>query len=387
MIDVIPRQEILTRNELEILAETTEKFCISIYMPTSWIGADMQQNHIRFKNLLRSAQDQLEDNGMRAQDVQEMLAPGYALQKNSPFWREQNTGLATFISKNLFRYYRLPLELPEVISVKDRFHLQPLLPLFSSSGRYYLLSVSKKAVHFYQGMRNCIIELEPKNLPKKLDDTIKFDVTERQNRNRPGARAGATSLFHGHGSWQDETKDQVVRYLNDIDRSIQTFLKEEQAPIVFAGVDYIFAYYRDLTSNPNLLSEAIIGNPDAQRPDELSKAAWDIVQPYYHKTLDAALAQYRQSAGTGLTSTDLKEIVPACYQGRTGILFAASGQRKWGTFVPESNEITLHQREEKGSEDLCDLAAIYTFLNKGVVYELQPQEMPDRALVAAIFRY
>jgi hypothetical protein len=111
------------------------------------------------------------------------------------------------------------------------------------------------------------------------------------------------------------------------------------------------------------------------------------VQPYYHKTLDAALAQYRQSAGTGLTSTDLKEIVPACYQGRTGILFAASGQRKWGTFVPESNEITLHQREEKGSEDLCDLAAIYTFLNKGVVYELQPQEMPDRALVAAIFRY
>jgi len=387
MFETLPRQEILTRDELAELAQMQGGPCISIYMPTSWIGADMQQNQIRFKNLLKVSSEKLSDYGIRGQDIEEMLTPGVGLQKNSPFWRQQNTGLVCFIAKNFFRFYRLPLELPELVSVRDRFHLQPILPLFSRSGRYYLLSISKKAVHLYQGMRNCMIEVEPRNLPKSLDDTVKFDVPDRQVRNRPGTRKGTTTLFHGHGAWQDESKDQVIRYVNDIDRSIQSFLKEDQAPLVFAGVDYMFAYFRELTSHPNLLEEAVIGNPEALRPDELCKAAWEIVEPYYRIIQERDLAQYRQSAGTGLTSTALNEIVPACYHGRTGVLFAGAKQMQWGFFRSETNEVVLLERQEPGSEDLCDMAAIHTFLNKGVVHEIQPQDVPERAKLAALFRY
>jgi hypothetical protein len=387
MFEALPRQEILNRNEMVILADKRNGPCVSAYMPTSWIGADTQQNQIRYKNLLRTASERLSETGIRGQDIEEMLAPGLNLQKNSPFWRQQNTGLASFMSRDFFRYYRLPLELPELVSVRDRFHLQPLLPLFSRSGRYFVLSVSKKAVHFYQGMRNCLIEVEPKNMPKKLEDTVKFDVPIRQHRNRPGTRTGGTTLFHGHGVWQDETKDNVIRYLNDIDRSIQAFMKEEQAPIILAGVDYINAYYRELNSYPNLLDRAIIGNPDALRPDELAKAAWEIAEPYYLKAREEDMAQYRQSVGTGLASTNVEDIIPACSHGRTGVLFAAANRHIWGRFNPEKNELTLHETEQPDSEDLCDFAAIQTFLNKGIVHELPLTEMPDRAYLAALFRY
>ncbi len=387
MFEALPRQEILTRNEFMALAEKRGGPCVSAYMPTSWIGADMQQNQIRFKNLLRIASDKLAESGKRGQEIDDMLAPGFLLQKNSPFWRQQNTGLACFIAQDYFRYYRLPLELAESVSVRDRFHLQPLLPLFSRSGRFYLLSISKKAVHLYQGMRTCMIEVEPKNVPKNLDDTVKFDVPDRQVRNRPGSRKGTTTLFHGHGAWQDETKDQVLRYLNDIDRGIQAFMKEEQAPLVFAGVDYMLAFYREITAYPNLLEKAVIGNPEALRPDELCKAAWEIVEPYYRETQEKDLAQYRQSAGTGLTSTSLNDIVPASYDGRTGILFSAANRTQWGVYRSETNEVVLLDKQEPGSEDLCDVAAINTFLNKGIVHEMPFQEMPDRALLAAVFRY
>ena len=387
MTEALPRQEILNRNELTVLAKRRNGPCISVYMPTSWVGADMQQNQIRFKNLMRQAADRLTGFGIRGQDIEEMLAPALGLQKNSPFWRQQNTGFALFSGKDFFRYYRLPLEFPEMVSVKDRFHLKPLLPLFSQSGWYYVLSISKKAIHFYQGLRNCMIEVEPRDMPRKLEDITKYDVTDRQHRSLPGSRTGATGLFHGHGSWQDESKDQVVRYLMEIERSIQAFMKEEQAPILLAGVDYIHGFYRDINSYPNLLQEAIVGNPDALRPEDICKEAWKIVQSYYRRAQNEAVDQYRQSAGTGLASASIEDIVPASYHGRTGVLFVSINKRQWGVFNPESNAVTLHMREEQGSEDLFDFSAINTFLNKGVVYELAPQEMPNGTTMAALFRY
>ena len=359
--------------------------CLDLYADIL-LGAEMQQNQIRFKNLLRSAGERLIESGMRPQDVEDMLAPAYALQKNSPFWRQQNNGLATFISTDFFRYYRLPLVVHELISVSDRFRLHPLFLLLNGGGQYYILAVSKKSVRFYQAMRDDIIETELKGIPRKLDDTVKFDIPERHLRTRPRAVKG-TSSFHGHGEWLDESKDQVIRFLHEIDRGLLAFLKDEQAPLVFAGVDYLFSFYREITSLPNLLEKNISGNPDGLRLDELGKQSWVIAQAFYKKTQDEALAQYWQSVGTGFASTNIAEIIPAAYNGRMGILFSAAGCRQWGKFRPEGNEVILLGKEESRSEDLCDFAAMHTFLNKGLVYEMQPQEMPEGAIMAALFRY
>ena len=386
-MEMLSRQEILTRNELMTLIQSKYSPSVSLYMPTSWIGADMQQNQIRFKNLLRTAAERLSEYGVRPAEIEDMLAPAQTLQKNSPFWRQQNTGLAVFIAKDFFHYYRLPLELPELISVRERFRIQPLFPLFSRSGRFYLLAVSKKSVRFFLGMRNCIIELEQKSLPKGMEDTLKYDVSDRQTRTRPGTGKGSTGLFHGHGGWQDESKDQVVRFLTEIDRGLHQLLKEEQVPLVFAGIDHLFGFYREICSYPHLLDKAIIGNPDGQRPDELNRQAWELVQPFYKAIESEAIGQYRASVGTGLTSAELTEIVPAAYNGRIGILFASAGCRQLGRFRPEDNEVLLEEVEAPGTEELCDYAATYTFLNQGIVHELQPQEMPDGKAIAALYRY
>ena len=169
----------------------------------------------------------------------------------------------------------------------------------------------------------------------------------------------------------------MIRFLHAIDRGLLAFLKDEQAPLVFAGVDYLFSFYCEITSLPNLLEKNISGNPDGLRLDELGKQSWVIAQAFYKKTQDEALAQYWQSVGTGFASTNIAEIIPAAYNGRMGILFSAAGCRQWGKFRPEGNEVILLGKEESRSEDLCDFAAMHTFLNKGLVYEMQPQEMPE----------
>jgi hypothetical protein len=49
--------------------------------------------------------------------------------------------------------------------------------------------------------------------------------------------------------------------------------------------------------------------------------------------------------------------------------------------------IHLHDKEQPGDADLLDFAAIQTFLQGGSVYAVKPDQIPDKAPLAAVFRY
>ncbi|MCK4534566.1 MAG: hypothetical protein KAT81_03480, partial [Syntrophobacterales bacterium] len=100
-----------------------------------------------------------------------------------------------------------------------------------------------------------------------------------------------------------------------------------------------------------------------------------------------ALSQYRQNAGTGLTSSDIGEIVQAAYHGRVGTLFVSVGIQQWGTFDSATSKVHLDKSAGSGNEDLLDLAAIQTILNGGTVYATGHEEIPTDSALAAIFRY
>ena len=59
----------LTREDIKTLIETQGEWCVSLFMPTVRAGAEVQQNPIRFKNLLRQAEERLAELGVRV--------PGY----------------------------------------------------------------------------------------------------------------------------------------------------------------------------------------------------------------------------------------------------------------------------------------------------------------------
>lgn len=84
---------------------------------------------------------------------------------------------------------------------------------------------------------------------------------------------------------------------------------------------------------------------------------------------------------------NIREILPAAYHGRVGILFASAGVQLWGFFRPDSGEVILREETAQGDEDLVDLAVIQTLLNAGVVYTMKKEEMPEAEPLAAVFRY
>jgi hypothetical protein len=116
----------LNRDDLRTLMGKHKGLCVSIFMPTHRAGTETQQDPIRFKNLLREAEERLLASGLGTPEAHELLKPAQRLLWDVHFWRHQSDGLALFLSPEVFRCYRLPFDFEELVVVTDRFHIKLL---------------------------------------------------------------------------------------------------------------------------------------------------------------------------------------------------------------------------------------------------------------------
>ncbi|MCE5283737.1 MAG: hypothetical protein LLG93_16730 [Deltaproteobacteria bacterium] len=374
--------------ELKTLLGEQQGPCLSLFMPTFRTGTESQQNQIRLKNLLRGAEEKVLAAGLRPQEVKEFLEPALTLTTNVLFWRRQSDGLALFRSRDRFRTFTLPEVFDEALTVGERFHVRPLLPLLQEDRRFYILALSQKELRLLEGTCQNVREIEIESVPKSLAEALQYDESEKQVRFRTGSPGGGgMAMVSGHGGVAEDAKDNLLKYFRMIDRALHELIEDEQAPLVLAGVDYLFPIYREVNTFPRLIEGGIAGNPKGVSAEALHRSALKIVTPLFQRAENDAVALYRQSSGTGLTSADIGEIVPASVHGRVGSLFVAVGRQRWGKFNPETGTAALHRQAEEGSEDLLEIAAIQTFLNGGSVFILSPERMPDASDLIAVFRY
>jgi hypothetical protein len=381
--------KVFTRDELRSLTGSSQGPCVSVYMPTHRVSMENQQDRTRLKNLIRQAQDALQAYGLRPSEAESLLEPAARILGAIPFWKDKADGLALFLSPGIFRQYQLPISFESLVVVAHRFHVKPLLALLGGN-EFFVLALSQNAVKLFEGSRFGLSDIdEPEGVPKSLADALKYDVLEKQLQFQTGTGVGGkgerAAMFHG----QDlaDNKERIQRYFRQIDQGLRDLLREAQAPLVLAGVEYLLPIYKEINTYQHLLNGGITGNPEGVSLEDLHRQAWAQVEPYFKREQDEAAARYRQLAGTGRTSHDSREIVPGAYHGRVEFLFVAVGRQQWGDYDPGADRVDLHPVAQPGSFDLLDLAATQTLLHGGTVFAVESSEVPDEALLAAVFRY
>lgn len=255
------------------------------------------------------------------------------------------------------------------VAVSEPFRIAPLLPLLGGDGRFYVLALSENGVRLLQGTRHTTSAVDLGSAPTSLaealrahdrDEPLQFHTQPSLGRGRRGA------IFHGQGVGIDTKKDDRV-------------------PLVLAAVGELMPLYRQASTYPHLLNRGIEGNPDRLSPSELHDCAWPLVEPLFRQEEEEALARYRQLTGTGRTASKVAEVVPAACRGEVETLFVARDGKCWGTFDAAACRVEEHEREKPGDDDLLDLAAAQTLQRGGSTHLLARSQMPDTALLAAIF--
>lgn len=386
--------QLIPQNEIQSLIEKNGGHCVSIFLPTVRVG-DTQQNKIRLKNLLRTAEERLAEHEIRGPEAAGLLAPARDLLDDQTWWEHQEEGLAIFLAKDVFKTFRLPIAPHELVAVEKRFHLKPLFPLFNGDGHFYILCLNKREIRLFSGYRFSLQEVDLGDIPSRFDEVM-GELTRRYSQFHAATSTNNPShmpFFHGRGTGEDDYKAELQKFFTIADNHLAGRSGvdiDRDAPFVLAGIEYLLPLFKETTQLPNVLEQSLTKNPEALSREELHAQAWEIVEPYFRKDQKKAAERFGDLQGSGRATFDIREILPAAHDGRVDSIFTARGVRVWGTYDPETREIQLQEGQEaqrNGSEDLIDRAAIQTWLNGGKVFAVDRQEVPQGHATAAIFRY
>jgi len=378
------------KGELKELMQRRGDHCVSIFLPTHRAGREIEQDPIRLGNLLRRAEKELIDRGMRSPNAKDLLAPAYDLMRDGFFARHLADGLSLFISTGLFRYYRAPIHFEERLSIGKRFLFKPFIPVLNSSNRFYVLAISRKSVRLLQCTEFGVNEIELEGVPKSMDEALGYDDTENRPLFRTFAQASnaqGVSMFHGHGGGIESDKEYLFNYFRKLKEGLHPYLREEKAPLIFAGVEYLFPIFKSVGLYQNTVQELIEGNPDELDPLELHGRAMPIAGPYLNRTREEVLRRIADTSCNGQCSFKLDKVLRGAFEGRIDTLLVNAAASRWGTFDPSSGAVEVHDTPSINDEDLIDLATVKTFLNGGTIYPLDPARMPGSSDISALFRY
>ncbi len=384
--------ENLTLDQLKGLAQQAANPSISLFLPTHRTGQDTRQDPIRLKNLLRDAEQHFLNSGMGPREVSALLQPAQALLDDSYFWQHQYDGLAVFMAADDFHTYRLPFCVEELLIIAQSYYVKPVLPLFTNNGHYYILAISQNEIRLFEGTRHSVGKIDlPAEIPTSLNEALKLDEPDKQLQMHTGSSPGgaSTGMFHGQGSGAEEQEAGIEHYLNLVDSGLKKIFREQQAPLVLAGVDYLLPIYRKVSEYAHIMPEGITGSPEHLRSEQLQEQAWPIVEPYFRQEMEKTVAQYQQHAGTDKAADNIEEIVVAAVNGRVDRLVLAVDTQVWGLFNRDTGEIVYYQEGQRKEDHLplLDFAAVQTLQNGGTVFALSQDEMPTKSAIAAVFRY
>jgi hypothetical protein len=377
--------DVIRRTDLQRLALGRQGPCVSVFLPIHRAGREVEQAPIRLKNLLRQATDALQTDGVRAPEIDRLLAPLRELLDDRLFWQYQSDGLALFSRPGWWRSFRVPLDLPELAVVDDRFHATPLLPLLAGDGHFFVLALSQNQIRLLEGTRDRMEEVDLPGVPLGVRDALQGEEVQKQLQRYVADRGGvgAGGIYHGHGHPDEVQAERILRYFRKVDRGLREVLAGERAPMVLAAVEHLAPIYCKANTYQQLIDEVLAGSPEGLSPHELHARAWPIVKPVFLRAQREAIARYDRLAGTGLTSQDLQDIGRAAADGRIQTLFISqhpTGPSAAAGGVPVSDG-------DGGLRDVLERATVTALSNGGTVYVFPAGEIPGGGNAAAVFRY
>ena len=379
-----------TVDDLRRLTATDGAARISIYLPTFRTGKEVRQNALRFKNLIRRAEQIAEHRFPDRVALRRNIERAAEWIQDHHWWQHQGEGLAVFLDEDRVDRVRMPRSVDENVYVGSTFHILPLLATYQGDGRFHVLAVSQKRVRLLEGSKYSIDELEDHQLPSDLRSALNIDEYQRhlQQHSTGTSNIAGTMLFHGQGGGAMDVRkrDEIQTFFQRIDNALEKQYGRDNIPLVFAGVDYLFPICREASHYRMLIDQSVAGNMDDVPPSQLHDDAWQIVAPRFAAAQDAAVSRMQASVGSPMTVRSLPKIVRAARQAAIDTLLVAEGREKVGVVNEQSDDTTLTDDAADDAEELLNYSAVYTLAAGGTVYSVPSQDLPDHSDAMALLR-
>jgi len=374
----------------EELLEVSEAPCLSLYQPTHRRHPENQQDPIRFRNLVKALRESLRQR-YPTREIQPLLDPFLALADDRDFWNHTLDGLAVLAATGLFRVYRLPRPVPELVVAADSFHTKPLLRVLQSADRYHVLGLSRQEIKLFTGNRDALDEIEPApGALRTITEALGDEMTEPHQTvaSYGGAGGSQSPMHHGHGGKESEVDIDAERFFRAVDRAVLEHHSRPSAlPLILATLPEHRQLFQEVSHNPFLLDEGIDIHPDALSSDELRTRAWQAVEPHYLAQLAALTEEFGKATSKNLGHDELAHVAKAVVAGRVATLLVDADREVPGRIDAATGDLEFDDLMDPEVDDVLDDLAVLALKTGGQVVIVPTERMPTETGIAAIYRY
>ena len=311
----------ITTTDLAELGAVTGR-AVTIYMPTARAGAEVRENPIRAKALIKDAENGLKANGASEEEAAEILGPLVALLEDDEYWQYLADGLAMYAAKDFWRAYRLTIDFPEVAHVSDGLAVLPVVSAGVHEDDFLLLALSQNKVRLFEATFATMREIELGSIPSAMEDTEGGTTPPPHHQQGFASGPAGSGRLHSHGTGAEVGDVQLEKFLRQVAQGLGDVLEpNDRRPLVVASVAEYLPALREHLDYAHLLEETVTGNPDATRPDELHESAWGIVHPALRARAEAEAERFGDAIGAGRAiAGGGSDILHAAREGRVDTL-------------------------------------------------------------------
>jgi hypothetical protein len=356
--------------------------CLSLYQPTHRHYPDKQQDLIRFRNLVKSLEQSLQQRFAK-DDIRQLLEPFLALADDRDFWNHRLDGLAVLGAKGLFRVYKLHRPVAELAVAASSFHIKPLMRIMQSADRFHVLGLNRQEMRLFEGNRDGLDEIDPsQDVPRTITQAL-------GDASYGGVGAGHTAMHHGHGGKESEVDIDTERFFRAVDRAVlEHYSRPSGLPLILAALPEYHNVFHKISHNPFLIPESIDVHPDALKStDELRRRAWQLIEPRYLARLAALVEEFVNAKSRGLGDDDLQQVARAVVGGRVATLLVEARREIPGRFDISTGDVELDDLAHPEVDDVLDDLGVLALKMGGRVIVVPADRMPSRTGIAATYRF
>ena len=364
--------DIPTRADIDTLMKARERWCVSLYLPTSPESLG-EAERIELRNLSREALDRMRALGADKAECAAVEEQITALEDDDLFWRFQARTLAIFATVTSVTTFRLPNRLAHQAVVADRFLVRPLLRAVTFPQTAFVLVLSQGSVR--------VLEILPDQGPEPLEvPNLPTDLESVLNTGTVADHAAVHRMQGGEGR-----KVRMRQFARLVYGALRHVLPERGVPLILAATEPLDSIFRSVCRYPDLLPDTIPLRPEPG-DDVLLKDAREALDRYYADELRELHELFAERAEQGRAVTDIADAARLATIGAVDTLFFDMDRIVPGQ-VDETGAVTFEQAADGPAYGVVDEIVSRVWLTGGRGLALRRPDVPGGGDVAAILRY
>jgi hypothetical protein len=295
-------------------------------------------------------------------------------------------GVAVFADQERVRRYRLPLPLPRLAVVGDRFSVTPLLPTLGIDGSFFVLALTRECIRLFKGAASGLTPVDLGcyglgawvTMPAPVRRAAAGPFLPGAARDRPG------EVFAGPDRAPDERRYRALQHYRGVDRALRSVLGAGSPQLVLAGSRSLQTLYRTVNTYCGLVPQGIDRHPDDLAAEVLHGLAWAIAEPGIRAQREATIHRYRDIRGTDRTVEHPDEVLRAAVAGRVECLLVGESACSWRD--PGGAPDAIRLRPGASGEHVLEHVVRSTLAGAGEIVVVPDTRLGHGVTMAAILR-